>query len=493
MTAVIPPGAAHFDHAGTTYYVWVLDVNGDVAEAVCKGWPYRLRCEPPFAPPYPEPKSLTLYPDTDPYALLGGNGNFVALTDGWQNPDATELHVSMGDHPQAPVLIVPFTDVAPVIALPVVGDGPVYVLTGRRWVTAEVAVWDGDSWQPTVIRRWDEPTQAWVPSFVVTGVAAAGANGEHKFIPADAPPPADFFALVALGHLGLLPEDEFAEGEYVLLGDGSKAHFDGDAWEPGAKPPIPPTGLVAGAGGVWTFTPALASVPVDLAALVALGALGQTTAWAPGEYVLLRDGSKAHWTGTAWAAGAVPTGPILPTGLAAGAGGEWTFTPVGCEVPADLAALRALGALGQSAVWAEAEFVTLGDASLAHWDGDSWEAGAVPPPGPAGTYLGRYTVISPFQQPMPLGRAALHPAGNGFWAGVTDLDGLNTYALAETLDNGFNQTGMFGTFVVAWSGGTYEISPNGSSLSPGYYWGWIGTTVGAWPPAGTEVTITWTP
>ena len=28
-----------------------------------------------------------------------------------------------------------------------------------------------------------------------------------------------------------------------------------------------------------------------------------TTAWTTGQYVLLRDGSMAHWAGTAWVAG----------------------------------------------------------------------------------------------------------------------------------------------------------------------------------------------
>lgn len=65
--------------------------------------------------------------------------------------------------------------------------------------------------------------------------------------------------------------------------------------------PTPPTGVTAGTPG--SFTPAGSDVPANLAALQALGALGQTTAWATGQYVVLGDASNAHWNGTAWIAG----------------------------------------------------------------------------------------------------------------------------------------------------------------------------------------------
>lgn len=70
---------------------------------------------------------------------------------------------------------------------------------------------------------------------------------------------------------------------------------------------------------------------------------------------------------------AVPGTAIVATGATAGTPG--TFTPEGAS-PANLAALQALGALGQTTAWTTGQHVVLGDASQAHWDGDSWETGA---------------------------------------------------------------------------------------------------------------------
>jgi hypothetical protein len=78
--------------------------------------------------------------------------------------------------------------------------------------------------------------------------------------------------------------------------------------------PVVPTGATAGSPG--SFKPAGATPPTNLAALQALGALGQTTAWTTGQSVKLGDGSDAHWNGTAWAAGvaaATPTPAPSPT------------------------------------------------------------------------------------------------------------------------------------------------------------------------------------
>jgi hypothetical protein len=67
--------------------------------------------------------------------------------------------------------------------------------------------------------------------------------------------------------------------------------------------PPPPTGVTPGSPGA--FIPPN-SVPADLAALQALGALGQTTAWLPTEYVILGDDSDADWDGIAWEAYVAP-------------------------------------------------------------------------------------------------------------------------------------------------------------------------------------------
>lgn len=60
------------------------------------------------------------------------------------------------------------------------------------------------------------------------------------------------------------------------------------------------TGATAGTPG--NFTPTNSYAPANLA-----GMTGETatpsTAWTTGQYVTLYDGSKAHWSGTAWVAG----------------------------------------------------------------------------------------------------------------------------------------------------------------------------------------------
>ena len=51
------------------------------------------------------------------------------------------------------------------------------------------------------------------------------------------------------------------------------------------------------------FTPLGASPPANLAAMTGLTA-APNTAWTSGQHVVLGDGSKASWNGTAWVAGA---------------------------------------------------------------------------------------------------------------------------------------------------------------------------------------------
>lgn len=60
------------------------------------------------------------------------------------------------------------------------------------------------------------------------------------------------------------------------------------------------TGATAGIPG--TYTPAGCDSPDKLAELTGVTA-SPATAWTTGQYVLLGDGSKAHWSGTAWVTG----------------------------------------------------------------------------------------------------------------------------------------------------------------------------------------------
>ena len=69
---------------------------------------------------------------------------------------------------------------------------------------------------------------------------------------------------------------------------------------------VPGEVVATGAGpgtGLGTFTPAGASPPANFAALTGVTAT-PATAWTTGQYILLGDGSKANWNGTAWAVGA---------------------------------------------------------------------------------------------------------------------------------------------------------------------------------------------
>jgi hypothetical protein len=63
-----------------------------------------------------------------------------------------------------------------------------------------------------------------------------------------------------------------------------------------------------GATGITSpgkFTPAGAMAPANFAGLTGVTA-SPATAWTPGSYIVLGDGSTAYWNGTAWTAGIAP-------------------------------------------------------------------------------------------------------------------------------------------------------------------------------------------
>ena len=66
-------------------------------------------------------------------------------------------------------------------------------------------------------------------------------------------------------------------------------------------PAVAATGATAGTPG--TFTPTGAVKPANLAGLAGVTA-SPATAWTVGQSVILGDGSAAHWSSTAWVAGA---------------------------------------------------------------------------------------------------------------------------------------------------------------------------------------------
>lgn len=59
-------------------------------------------------------------------------------------------------------------------------------------------------------------------------------------------------------------------------------------------------------GSPGSFGPVGATPPSTLSVLQSMGALGETTAWTAGQYVVLGDGTFAYWDGDSWASGIAP-------------------------------------------------------------------------------------------------------------------------------------------------------------------------------------------
>jgi hypothetical protein len=85
----------------------------------------------------------------------------------------------------------------------------------------------------------------------------------------------------------------------ISSSEGPPTNIDmsGSGWSNNGPPA---TGATAGTPG--TFTPAGADSPDKLAELTGVTAV-PATAWTTGQYVLLGDGTFAHWSSTAWVAG----------------------------------------------------------------------------------------------------------------------------------------------------------------------------------------------
>jgi hypothetical protein len=76
-----------------------------------------------------------------------------------------------------------------------------------------------------------------------------------------------------------------------------------------------------------------------------------------------------------WTYAVTPLGGDVVVATGATAGTPGSFTPSGALLPANLAGLSGITASPATA-WTTGQYVTLGDATQAHWDGDSWETGA---------------------------------------------------------------------------------------------------------------------
>ncbi|MCD6293417.1 MAG: hypothetical protein J7M20_00520 [Deltaproteobacteria bacterium] len=68
-----------------------------------------------------------------------------------------------------------------------------------------------------------------------------------------------------------------------------------------------------------------------------------------------------------------PVPPYPSTTATAGKPGSFDH-----DIPADLVAIKALGALGNTTKWTVDQWVVLADASLAHWNGTTWVVGKAP-------------------------------------------------------------------------------------------------------------------
>jgi hypothetical protein len=128
-------------------------------------------------------------------------------------------------------------------------------------------------------------------------------------------------------------------------------------------------------GDPGTYNPVNATRPANLTDLQGMGAMGNTTAWAAGQYVVLRDNTEAYWDGAAWAAGRTPAEEIAATSAVAGSPGN--FQPTGAAAPANLGALDGVTASPTTA-WTTGQRVVLGDGTTASWNGTAWVAGSAP-------------------------------------------------------------------------------------------------------------------
>jgi hypothetical protein len=139
-------------------------------------------------------------------------------------------------------------------------------------------------------------------------VVTAGSPGSFGGPGTSAPTtPANLAALKAdaeIGTVGYAPHAAWTAGQYVVLGDGSRAYWNGSDWVAADM-----TGVNAGSPGA--FTPAWVALPANITALRAdpvVGTAAKTgnASWTVGQYVVLANAAEVHWDGTAWTTGRKP-------------------------------------------------------------------------------------------------------------------------------------------------------------------------------------------
>ena len=206
------------------------------------------------------------------------------------------------------------------------GNG--FVVDNTDWMTNGdyVVLGDGSEW------HWG--SGAWQPGrarggpHILPTDALPGSPG--MWFPAGATPPSTAADLVT--HI-LSPSHvaPWGTGQYVMLGDGHKFHWDGHQWQPGERPP-PPTGATQGQPG--EFTPAFPAAHVPYRNSADLLTLNVGPEWlTPGDYVLtlsLPGGQpeRIYWNGRKWVDGEVPSVSVPVENAAADAVIYHGATPV---------------------------------------------------------------------------------------------------------------------------------------------------------------------
>ena len=237
-------------------------------------------------------------------------------------------------------------------------------------------------WQPEAVKHQVKPgnllniaTPLQIPPVDV----AAGSPAQ--VLPTTATVPFDLVALKADAQIGdgFYQSTPWMGGQFLNLRDGTQAYWDGANWQQGTAVGIPLRGFTAGIPG--TPNPPGANLPQDFADLQAHIVVGNghfvQPAWTAGQYVTMANGDEAYWDGRQWIQGRVP---IILLNILEGTPG--TTQPSIATMPPDLLTLKAHGQVGDatyaSRPWLPGEYIVLGDASEAYWDGSAWQVGKAP-------------------------------------------------------------------------------------------------------------------
>lgn len=249
--------------------------------------------------------------------------------------------------------------------------------------------WDGTQWQLGRTPHIDIPVSA----------VQEGAPG--SFLPIGVNTIPDSLAKLQthteVGDQGInSPSTAWTSGSYVELSDTgkTKVFWTGTHWLLGVAGVLRGIATTADAQGLVKFVPENPTgVPTaigDLRINAVIGDVAYGTAhphaWDNGEHIEYTTSggthNKAHFDGTTWQVGVAPT---TIQSVAVGAPGEFRPTTHTVGIPADLAALKAHKGIGEHAniaagvsVWTAGQYVVLGDASKAYWDGATWKVGVTP-------------------------------------------------------------------------------------------------------------------